>query len=63
MVVTISTVGYGDVQAHTEAGRVLVITSIAGMLALMIPQMQELSRVLNLRSQFARISFKKKFKD
>lgn len=54
LVVTISTVGYGDIHAETILGRVLVIIFIFGTLIMIPMQISELQRLLGLSSRYRR---------
>ncbi|CAI2380858.1 unnamed protein product [Moneuplotes crassus] len=63
MIVTMTTVGYGDIFPFTDAGRLLIILTIGVMLGLLPTQFQELLKVQSLTSKYARFSYKKSKKD
>lgn len=54
MVVTISTVGFGDVYPTTIYGRFSIIVAILIMFLVLPTQVEMLTRVYSLRSQYAR---------
>ncbi|CAD8072511.1 unnamed protein product [Paramecium primaurelia] len=57
-VVTLATVGYGDVTPQTEEGRVCVIVLIIIVLVVIPKQMNELIRLMGLQSVYARAFYK-----
>lgn len=56
VVVTLATVGFGDVYPQTELGRICAITIILTFLAIIPAQVEQLARQFGLSSKFARIS-------
>lgn len=58
-VVTLSTVGFGDVTPQTGIGQFIVIGCVLAMLSFFPTQSSQLARVLKLRSKFARLSFRR----
>lgn len=62
MVITITTVGYGDIYPRTVYGQMMCIAIIIVILALIPSQLSELSKVNNLTSTYARKSYYNKGK-
>jgi hypothetical protein len=63
MIVTMTTVGYGDIFPFTDYGRLLVILTIGVMLGLLPTQFQALIKVQSLQSKYARLEYNKAKKD
>mmetsp|Transcript_10606 Transcript_10606/g.9171 ORF Transcript_10606/g.9171 Transcript_10606/m.9171 type:complete len:141 (+) Transcript_10606:484-906(+) len=57
-VVTLSTVGYGDVVPDTELGRLVVMMLIMTTIVLIPQQTNELIRLMGMQSVYARALFK-----
>ena len=57
MVVTMSTVGFGDVYPDTMYGRFSIIATLLTMFLVLPTQVQDLTRILSLRSVYARIEY------
>ena len=62
MFITITTVGYGDIFPRTVYGQMLCIGTILVILSLIPKQLSEFSKVSNLTSIYARISYSNKGK-
>lgn len=60
MIVSMVTVGYGDIFPFTNYGRALIILTIAVMLGLLPIQLQALVKVQSLTSKYARVQYKSK---
>ena len=60
MIVSMVTVGYGDIFPYTNYGRALIILTIAVMLGLLPIQLQALVKVQSLTSKYARVQYKSK---
>jgi len=60
MVVTVTTVGYGDIAPVTMEGRMSVIVIIMVIIGLFPNQYSELSRINSLTSKYERDSLKKR---
>ena len=58
VVVSISTVGYGDVVPHTELGRITVMVLIIIIIVIVPQQTNELIRLIGLQSVYARTLYK-----
>lgn len=54
VIVTMSTVGYGDISANTDYGRVIVIIFIIGSLIVIPSRLNELQRLLSMRSPYSK---------
>ncbi len=57
MIVTISTVGYGDISPRHDVSKVIVVFTLLLMLALIPAQTQDLIKVTSLSSSYTRISY------
>ncbi len=57
MVVSISTVGYGDIAPRHDLSKVTIILTLLLMLALLPAQTQDLIKVISLTSKYARLSY------
>ena len=62
MIITITTVGYGDIYPQTVYGQMLAIGVIFVILSLIPSQLSEFSKVSNLTSVYARKSYSNKGK-
>lgn len=58
VVVTLFTVGYGDLQPETNFGRTIVLFIIIFTIILIPQQTNELLRLMNLQSRYRRTSYK-----
>ena len=58
VVVTLSTVGYGDITAKSEEGRLCVIVFIIIVIILIPKQTNELIRLMGMQSVYARKFYK-----
>jgi hypothetical protein len=54
VVVTLATVGYGDITPYSQSGRVCVIIFIGVVLVLIPKQTNELMRLMGMQSPYAR---------
>mmetsp|Transcript_25090 Transcript_25090/g.87506 ORF Transcript_25090/g.87506 Transcript_25090/m.87506 type:complete len:1195 (-) Transcript_25090:34-3618(-) len=54
VVVTVSTVGYGDVKAETDFGRAIIMMMIVISLVILPKQIDELAKLVALRSRFTK---------
>lgn len=60
MVVTMSTVGFGDINATTRLGRMIVVISIFILLMYIPNQIEQLSKSLKQTSKYSTNKFTKK---
>lgn len=58
VIVTLATVGYGDEVPQLEFGRVLVLFIIMFTIVLIPAQINELQRLMRIRSRYRRIEYK-----
>jgi voltage-gated potassium channel Kch len=58
VIVTLATVGYGDEVPQQEFGRVLVLFIIMFTIVLIPAQINELQRLMRIRSRYRRIEYK-----
>ena len=59
LIITITTVGYGDIYPHTTYGQMLSIGIIFVILSFIPKQISEFSKVNSLISPYSRISYSK----
>ena len=62
MVITITTVGYGDIYPHTTLGQMMVIGMFVVILGLIPKQWKEFTKVRNMTSIYSRRSYNAKGK-
>ena len=59
MIVTLGTIGYGDITPSTDLGRFAIIVTILVMLAVIPPLTQKLLTILQITSKYSRLSYNK----
>ena len=58
MIVTLTTVGYGDIWPHSEMSKFIIIISLLWMLAVIPAQTQDIVRVTSLTTVYKRLKYR-----